>query len=256
MKEGRDNGFEFGSDGLIALSLGSDSYAEHETGIASILGAFGVPQDEKVFGRPRRVITKCPDGLMWSEGRGKNSEDKTVKICGFHMGYYGEAWIPSAIRSENGLYTAWDQKNFCAYSCDERNIRRLRELYDAFEVRNVAIWMGGGHVFKNPGLVLAIATRLPSAVIMKWQKLDELNYRTKEEMRASGIEEKLAKAGKRYFALSPKKNDEGKLIFWLNPMEQNIHEAGWFTLSDLEEWAENKGKVMKSRSRSGSDQKR
>ena len=71
----------------------------------------------------------------------------------------------------------------------------------------------------------------------------------------TGVKKKLEKAGKRYFACSPKWANEikstadGKIetkhdvIYWLNPMEQNIHNFGWYTVEDLEEWIEDKGKV-------------
>lgn len=35
------------------------------------------------------------------------------------------------------------------------------------------------------------------------------------------------------------------IVFWLNPWEQRIHHSGWFTVEELELWAENKGPVMK-----------
>jgi len=256
MREGRDNGFEFGDDGLIALNMGSDHVAEHETGIREILNTLGVPTNDKVWGLKRRVITKAPEGfLLWMEGHAdKPQEDrgrpKRVKCAGFHLSHYGEAWMPKMVSGKNGLYTTWAQNAFAAYSVEEKGISRLRELYDAFEVHNVAIWLGGGAVFQNPGLVLAIATRLPPKVLADWLKYDEAQYHLKEDAKATGIEEKLKAAGKAYFALSPKRID-GKLMFWLNPMDQHLYNSGWFTVGELEQWTEGKWTVMKLLTRKG-----
>jgi len=35
-------------------------------------------------------------------------------------------------------------------------------------------------------------------------------------------------------------------FYWLNPMEQKIHNYGWFTVEDLLLWAENKGPIPKT----------
>lgn len=67
-----------------------------------------------------------------------------------------------------------------------------------------------------------------------------------DEVAATRIEEMLKKAGKGYFALSrPRKNDAGELTMWLNPMEQHKYESGWYTIKQLEDWAKDKGPVMK-----------
>ena len=55
----------------------------------------------------------------------------------------------------------------------------------------------------------------------------------------------MEKAGKKYFALSPRWKDDNKkeVIFWLNPYHQDIDNFGWFTVEDLKDWAKGKGKI-------------
>ena len=68
------------------------------------------------------------------------------------------------------------------------------------------------------------------------------------------IEKRLKKAGKSWFALSPKKlNKEDmekhktkfSVIFWLNPTEQRIVNYGWFTVEELRMWIKGKGPIVK-----------
>lgn len=70
--------------------------------------------------------------------------------------------------------------------------------------------------------------------------------RLKEVVDKTNIYSILENAGKKYFALSVKWKDEKRedIIFWLNPMEQDKYNYGWFTINDLKDWAQNKGKII------------
>lgn len=93
--------------------------------------------------------------------------------------------------------------------------------------------------------MIAIASRLSQAVTDDWLQADLEDKNLKEEVLATGIEEKLHLAGKRYFALSPRREKDGGIIFWLNPMEQDKNNYGWFKLAQLEQWIKNKGPIPK-----------
>lgn len=61
------------------------------------------------------------------------------------------------------------------------------------------------------------------------------------------IKEKLKKAGKSWFTLNKiRKDKDGNWKVWLNPCKQNLYNHGWFTLKDLEDWAEDKGVIVKN----------
>ena len=74
---------------------------------------------------------------------------------------------------------------------------------------------------------------------------------------ATGIEEVLKKAGKRYYALSPRwaasikgtKNGEVEtkygVVFWLNPCDQYKNNYGHFTVEELQQWAKGEGPIPK-----------
>ena len=90
-----------------------------------------------------------------------------------------------------------------------------------------------------------LASRIPESFLKGWEAADRENYEMEQEVVKSGIRDLLKAAGKRYFALSrPHHNKkDGELTFWLNPYDQQENNSGWFTLTDLKEWAEGKGKI-------------
>lgn len=96
-------------------------------------------------------------------------------------------------------------------------------------------------------LCIGIASRLPAEVVEGWAQKDNEAITLKNVMLVTGIEAKLKAVGLEYFALSPHFAKDGSLIFWLNPMKQNLYESTWATLQDLEDWILGKGKCMKSK---------
>ena len=78
----------------------------------------------------------------------------------------------------------------------------------------------------------------------QWEQADKDVLELYSKAIETGIYEKLEAAGKRFFALSPKILKDG-LRFWLNPYDQHIYNSGWYSVKDLEEWIDNKGKIIK-----------
>ena len=69
---------------------------------------------------------------------------------------------------------------------------------------------------------------------------------TKAHSVATGIEEVLKAAGKKWYALSPGWRDKRKqhVDFFLNPCEQERYDFGWFTVEELRQWARDEGPVL------------
>ena len=238
---------------VLGVCLSSDFTSEHEWGINGINQAFGkpgadsqkfsVPKQIPIFGLERRKITQVPKDFYWFES------NKHAGIV------YWNAWDkvrrdPAETRElgfgNGALAAAWDEKSFAVISTDVLQLTDLLEIFESMYALNGAIFLGGREtVFDNPGLCLAIASRLPKEMTDGWYAVDKEAYEVQQEMAATGIEELLRTAGKEYFALSPRRKD-GKLIFWLNPQEQNKNNSGWFTLEDLKDWAAGKGKIPMS----------
>jgi len=268
MRRGMDNGFLYDTDGttLIGVNLGADYCSEHEWGIKGLHGSFAIPfSDDKKLGLKKRTITAFASSELTFV------REKERAVLYFEHSYYmkdadAAKKREDAIRhvttkgelhlyGERTLGTAWDADSFGVHVTDEKGIAALAEIYDAFCRKDAAIWLGGGGVFQNAGLVLAIVSRVPADKAEDMRAADEDRIKLLAAAKATGIEERLQKAGRRWFALSPRwfmggRNNERKskhpVMFWLNPMEQHLFDSNLFTVEDLDEWAQDKGPVVKT----------
>jgi len=253
MRRSNDSKFWIEDGVLIGLSLGADFTSEHEWGIKKIKNLFGINLKDTDFGLSRRKITRVPASpdFGWTNGRMPGS-------IGFYLWNTWDGKAPD-FSNESELYTssfrgsahtlacAWDEGSFGVFSTDLVEQAQLRSIYESLLSGDGAIFLGGGGVLQNASLVLCIASKLPSKVTQKWEKIDRECYEMEQEVVKTGIRELLKIAGKRYFALSRPhhRKEDGKLTFWLNPMEQQENNFGYFTIDDLKEWAEGKGKIPK-----------
>ncbi len=247
---------------VVAIKLSADNCAEHEWGIRQLKEAFGIPDDIKVYGIKRRKITCVPKGLAWvtfsskwfagkqdvERGFAEKIGDAVLAKEGFVFHpWYGEEPYKLAQNSElygYGLQSAWSENDFAAVSNMPEHIKDLREIFTAFEKKNICIFFAGCTTpFENPGLMIAIRDRLPKNTAEEWHKFDKDQHAIQKEFKRTGIEALLAKAGKRYFALSPRRREDGTLWYWLNPYDQRENNFGWFTLEDLQLWAVNEGPI-------------
>jgi len=241
---------------LIGINLGADSCAEHEWGINGIAKSFGIIEDKTTLGIERRMVNEFPDSNIIFTQCKINKKNYTVFIYDsyYRFSEYKEKikeYLPSDLKpfGDEDLVCAWSERSF-GILVSNKYKKELEILYKAFQDKDIAIGIGGGHVFKNGGLKFVIASKLPKNIINETYEADLDYYNLQKVAQETGIYELLDKAGKGNFkgwmALSPRwKNEEKKeVIFWLNPEQQQIHNFGWFTVEDLKEWAENKGKIM------------
>ena len=268
---------------LLGFNLGADYCAEHEWGIDKIKRSFGIDvySSEKPFARwwekillvttksalgvDKRLITKCPE-LVKGEYKisikdYKQPKSKPVKHTIYYIGfkdyYYSSAAKEERFEEEikRGVYSVsetenvwgwWSEGDFMVASTDKQAIE---DLYQAFQVLDVTISVGGGNVFQNGGLHFVIKSRISQEVIDDVYQKDLDNLNLKKAASSTGIYEKLEKAGKHFFALSPRWKDAEKkeIVFWLNPQEQHANNSGWYTISDLEDWIKGVGKIPKEK---------
>jgi hypothetical protein len=265
MRRGNDNAFVFGDDGALAgVCLGADFTAEHECGIKGIRRAFGI--DDAALGIAKRTITKHPvqwyatgqprmvprlqSGSMAGFSTFKSWDDKPVTIT--MVMRIGEVREPSTIGKSiyyDKLQTAWDQNGFCAFSADPNEQMHLKAIFDALQADDAIIMLGGQNGWiGNRGLLIGILSQMPQTVKDTLLAADQEYIRLTKAFADTGIEAKLQKAGCRWFALSPRFKTDGSITVWLNPMEQQKNNFGWFSIADLELWAEGKGPIpMKGR---------
>ena len=278
MRRGNDGGWLLDKEGrTVAINLGADFCAEHEWGIKGLRQAFGLSPDEDVttVGISRRTATKIPPPCSWrSESNESLYFEMTKKrpptaALVFSDHGYAKNLVAAALGTEKinhnelflsdpksrwnegrecNLATAWSEGDFGVLVRGLDYCNRLQEIWDAIQKMDVAIWVGGGGVFENGGLVVAIRSRCPEEGIIKMLEADKERFALQKAADASGIADLLKKAGRRWFSLAPKQWNKEKPtepLFWLNPCEQQKYDSGWFNLDDLRAWAEDKGRIVK-----------
>lgn len=252
MRRGYDSEFLTDNNGeIVGINLGADHCAEHEWGIKGIKRSFNLNDKEDVFGIEKRMINVMPDDLMFKKIKIKN---KIHYILILPRSTYGvnfdddyKRWLPSALipYSDKNMSCAWDENSFGIVVTKEFK-NELELLYKSFQEKDIAIGVAPSMAFSNGGLVFTITSKLPREIIDKIYEDDLDHYNLQKTAKATGIYELLKNKDKRYYALSPRWKDENKkeLVFWLNPAEQQKYNYGWFTIEDLEDWANNKGKII------------
>lgn len=257
MREGRENGLLEIDGKFVGVNFGADYCAEHEWGIAKTRDAFGM--NDAADGLVRRIIRTVPTakvyGRAFAEIKASGGEFR-----GFEFSYEPpSSRVPAERKSVKSkrlisyreepikLWTAWSDGDFAVVSDDPETRKKLRVVYDAILRCDAAIWLGGGGVFQNAGFVIAIASELPKRITDAWLAADIDRKKLVADAEATGIEEELRSAGKDWYALSPRREKDGSIVFWLNPTAQRTYNCGWFTVAQLREWAQDKGPVMMAR---------
>ena len=151
-------------------------------------------------------------------------------------------WFAKDVHKEE-IGTAWDERGF-GIIVDKSHKKDLENLVKAFNNLDIVIGQANSIAFENGGLLLMKKSAFSKETADKVYQQDKDYYDLHVDVYNTGIEEKLKNAGKGYYALSPKR-ENGEIMFFLNPEKQNIYNYGWFTLQDLEDWAEDKGKIIK-----------
>lgn len=262
---------------VIGINLGYDYCAEHEWGIQNLCKAFGIPGgparrrdisslvQNDLVGADTRTVTRVPtNGLNFF----KDLNGYAYLLFNPSFGWWKVGNLTAerfdqmldAYKNEE-LVTAWDRVSFgirVKNDSPDSGAAMLGQIYEAFTKRDVMIFLGGRHnPFANNGLVLAIRSRMPAKALNQMKEADEDYLNLTEAAEKTGIKENLKAAGRRYFALSPRwvfgiKSRDGAIktahpvIFWLNPMEQDRNNCGWFTVEQLLEWIDGKGPIPKS----------
>lgn len=273
MRNAHSGGILLNDQGQFAAwNLGADYCAEHEWGIKRLQQILGISQDDSIFGIERRRVTQVhADYIHFAE-----TKTKAVLSVGDEVSY-ARKYRPEGLAELTKRYqpwkkytdyktktftvestTAWDEKSFIISVEGKENKAHLKELYEALVSGKAAVWLGGGGVFQNAGLVVGIIDRINGVNKQAMYDADKERYDTKQYVKSIGIEETLRKAGKAWFALSPGSvlksrvgdqpiSTKYDVMFFLNPQEQHKNNYGWFTVEELEQWADNKGPVIKEK---------
>lgn len=240
---------------VTGFNCGYDFCAEHEWGVKGIVEAFEL--NGLARGMEKGLITIIPDNFFFRvEEPSKRSVVETEPYA-FLMfrNFYRDAEEMFETQCKNvrkefkSQYTKkdfiveWGERDFFVAVRGEENVKRLSQLHTSFNDKNIVIGMTPAS-FKGTGLTFLHFDRVRQEDLDACIERENSEDRLEARVTATGIREKLKAADCRYYALSPRFTDEEKDIeYWLNPMEQDIHNYGWMKLSDLEDWINGIGRV-------------
>lgn len=267
---------------FVGINLGADFCAEHEWGVDDLKKILGVTEDESVDGIERRRAKQVRPECVALVEHGDvlslvvdypHSVKSMVEL--FDSEAKGDKTYGSESRMHPGteLLTMWSGGDFGIRVRGDDNKAKLRELHAALMDGKVAVWLGGGGVFQNAGLCLAIIDKVDKKSKDVMRKADENKRKLRAAAEKTGIKKKIdayneqwkknyeVEHGSRcwqqppcgYYALTPQWGSDGKtgkkskykVVFWLNPAHQDENEYGWFTVEELEQWIEGKGPIPK-----------
>lgn len=272
MRKGRDTEVVEHKGKIVGVNLGADFVSEHEWGIDKIRQKLGIDGNmikaslnsdcistvkealtkakTETPGYFRRKMSKLPEryAKLYDnlDTDGIKIKEKTFWFLSLFSSYSDsdpaeDFWKKLIGYPDDKLQTAWDESSFFFATTDKKLIQRFKK---AFEEKDIAIFLGGGGPFQNGGLKIFIYSETFDILNPHFEEADKDALELYSKAIETGIYEKLEAANKRFFALSPRLSEDG-IKFWLNPYDQHIYNSGWYDVKDLEEWIQDKGKVIK-----------
>jgi len=251
---------------FMGVNLGASFCAEHEWGVKRLNQCLGINSDSKVMGIKRYHVGKVAEGvitlmeepndvaLIIEEPSSWNKRDKIDNVS-------RELTFSSYSKTPD-FATAWDEKSLGIRVKGEKNIKKLKRVHEALLNNDAAVWLGGGHVFENAGLVIGIVSLIPKEMKDTMKAAHEDRKKLEDASEKCGIKQRIDEINNNfskehpgcydtplgYFALSPswKRSDmktKHPVMYWLNPRHQDKVNYGWFTVEQLEQWIEGKGPI-------------
>lgn len=232
---------------MVGIYMGADFTSEHEWGIKGIQKQLGL--NDGLYGIERRRIRNQQINLI-------TLGPKIGSYLYLESGVTTQNFKNSSSFRETQLYgddatlsTAWDERSFCIHVRGKENVEKLKDLHAAANSEDAAIWIGklSNNPFENAGLILCIVSRVDPKHLNRMEEADRDHERLLQAAEKTGIADRLKKAGKVWFALSPAWADDAKtqVRFWLNPYRQDLYESNWYSVEDLDLWAKDQGPVLK-----------
>ena len=261
---------------FYGVSLGWDFTSEHEWGIKGMKRHFGIQSEKSnILGIKKTLMGVDARTITKGEVLFKQDENLCVltsnKPWGLKEDYTAKDIIGYDIKNMyNDLECAWDENNFCIATKNKEDFPKLKELYEAFQNKNIIITFlkSGVPAFSNSSLSVLILDKLPQEVKDEMYKVDKKAYdlidyekkigvtALKEKTRGNGYQ------GEKYFmACSPSwidyEDDEHReerkkslntkydIMFWINYSDDDDN-FGWYTAEDIIKWLSTPGLKLKS----------
>ena len=243
---------------IIGINIGYDYAAEHEWGIefaSRYLGRDGTPRNGFV-GIACRTTTGVFEGFelelvafkgeLWLRGQRNYYDRKLIdELKGpkekrpYALNGMMNPWRDEDIRS------AWSgDSGFIVVGKSEDVQKAIRMVYEALVSGNCFINQASGFLGRG-GLCFVPVDNVPAEYFEEMAVADYARLKLENAVEADGILHRLKKAGKGYYACSPRwaNEEQTEFNFWLNPQDQKFNRYGWVSVEDLDDWIAGKGRI-------------
>lgn len=269
---GHESGWHLNAHGdVLGFSLHWNGCTEHEMGVQPLKESLGVPARFE-NGLTDRTATKQPATVHFQEDMLNGTPTAWLLVSSelpARLGLTGQdaqAWFlrslsfqeprivgretPEDAQARADFQSAWDSEGFVVRVRGLGNVNRLKVMHKAFQAQDVAFGadlVGADSRVEVGGLTFVRASKVNPALAQAALDKDQGDVRLRDAAAQvqPALEKTLKAAGKTWFALKPRWNqDQTEVLFWLNPMQQSDHNMGLFSREELEAWARNEGPVM------------
>lgn len=248
MKTSPDTKLFFNEDKLVGIALQGGYAAEHEIGFKEIGEDFYL--NSKKLGFDRYKVNKIPEYFI--HGEFLIGKSKYYYLSASHYITTEEnakSYFVNHFSMRNRLLdicSSWSNRGFFIASRQPESCNHLKDLANNFQSKNISFYFGkmDANPFGTFGLYILVRDRINKKESDDLITVHKDAIRLEKIVEKTGIEKKLKKAGKFYYALSPQLQEDGTLLFWLNPPSGTGANYGWFTLEDLELWIKDKGPIV------------
>ncbi len=248
--------------------------AEHEGGIPGLWKALGIGPASGAVGLPARTMTRVPDESLASRSSG-DVAPVAARVRGRRVASAPDPvpWVTLSVArhgprlrgtphphdvaaasgaDRSGLAADWDADGFDVRGCGATAAALVATLADALAANDIAAWVNRpSRLSERAGLVLAVASRVPTAVADLLRESDDDALRLEEAVRASGIVGRVRAAKGGAFWLSPSwrkgrcwippMDTAHEVAFWLSEGDRGTCVPGWYSVEQLDEWVAGRG---------------
>lgn len=237
---------------IVGINLGCDATSEHEWGIQNIREAFHMDKNKLgyeyfVANPPFPALHVLNDGdemmvvydpiFPYLDQRAASNYKSLQRD--FELTFFSE-----------DLAAAWDDESFGIAVKGKENQEKLTEALLKPYADGDLMFLITRLFCSTPGLTIMRASAFPKEERKKLLEKHNDRIALEDASQKTGIHEILRKAKKEYIALSPRWAREFKevdtkypVLYWLNPMHQNVDHYGYFTVEDLIAWTKDEGPI-------------
>ncbi len=247
---------------IVGINLGFDFCSEHEWGIKELQSLLEIQKlNRNNAGYESRKINSNKNIFIWEKAFTSNKKKKKWyfvlclnlyrEIDSYKEDFLNKLKSYTHYSQDKDIYSEWCENGFFFATTNKEGYETIK-----MAIENMTLCVGIGissNPFSNGGLVLIDMANLDeeSKKDLRNQDIKSLDLAKCSDDILSFLQPKLDAAGKTYSSLSPQwKDNKNKttrydIIYWLNPRNQQEYNYGWFTVEDLELWANSEGPIIK-----------